>query len=421
MSRQHRSRRRFLQQSAALASTAFAAPLILPAAARGANERLVTGHIGIGGQGRGNLGGFGSQVGAVCDVDKQRLEAAMKRTGAKGYSDYRELLDRDDIDAVVVSTPDHWHAIPTIHACQAGKHVYCEKPLTLSIPEGRAMVSAARKHDRVVQTGSQQRSGKEFWTACSYVRSGRLGKLQKVLVGINGANHPGKLPPDSDPPAHLDYAMWLGPAPQRPYNEKRVHYNFRFWWDYSGGQMTNWGAHHIDIGHWGIGADESGPLEVSAESVQFNPNNYHEVTEKCRVTMKYADGVTMIVGQGQKDVPGGTTFIGEKGKIHVNRGRISSEPAEILKQPLTDSDVKLYRGSGGHKGDFVNCIKSGERPAADVEIGHRSATACHLANIACRTGESFQWDPVKEAIIGNETVAAMVDRPHRSPWVLPKV
>ena len=414
------SRRRFLKQSAALASTAFAAPLFVPAAALGANERLVTGHIGVGGQGRGNLGGFGSQIGAVCDVDQHRLEAAMKRTGAKGYGDYRELLDRDDIDAVVVSTPDHWHALPTIHACQSGKHVYCEKPLSLTIAEGRAMVNAARKHDRVVQTGSQQRSGKEFWTAASYVRSGRIGKLHTVLVGINGANHPGKLPPDGDPPEHLDYNFWLGPAAERPYNEKRVHYNFRFWWDYSGGQMTNWGAHHIDIGHWGIGADDSGPLEISADAVQFNPNGYHEVTEKCRVTMKYADGVTMIVGQGQKDIPGGTTFIGDKGKIHVNRGRISSNPEEILKEPLTDNDVKLLRG-GNHKGNFVSCIKSGERPAADVEIGHRSATACHLANIACRTGEAFKWDPEKEAVIGNEAAAALISREYRAPWQLPKV
>ncbi len=426
MTRPANTRRRFLKQSAALASTAFAAPYFIPSSAFGANEKIVTGHIGVGGQGNGNLGGFGSQVGAVCDVDKRRMEAAAKKTGGKPYSDYRKLLEQDDLDAVVISTPDHWHALTTIHACMAGKHVYCEKPLSLTIADGRAMVTAARKFDRVVQTGSQQRSSGNFRQACEYVRNGRIGKLQTVLVGIANANHPGKLPPDSDPPEYLDYEFWLGPAKERPYNEKRVHYNFRFWWDYSGGQMTNWGAHHIDIGHWGIGCDDSGPLEVYAENVAFNPNHYHEVTEKCRVTMKYADPrvegnvITMIVGQGQKDVPSGTTFIGTEGKIHVNRGKLSSDPADILKQPLADSDAHLHP-SGSHKGNFVACIKTGERPICDVEIGHRSASACHLANIACRTGEHFKWDPVKEQVTDNEVAAALVTRAKRDPWQLPKL
>ena len=417
---QRTNRRRFLGQSAALASTAFAAPYIIPSSAFGANEKIVTGHIGVGGQGNGNLGGFGSQVAAVCDVDQRKRDAAAKKTGGKPYSDYRKLLERDDIDAVVVSTPDHWHALTTIHACMAGKHVYCEKPLSLTIEDGRAMVTAARKFKRIVQTGSQQRSSSNFRQACEYVRSGRIGKLEKVLVGINGANHPGKLPPDSDPPSYLDYDFWLGPAKKVPYNEKRVHYNFRFWWDYSGGQMTNWGAHHIDIGHWGIGCDDSGPLEVWAESVSFNPNNYHEVTEKCRVIMKYADDVNMIVGQGERDVPGGTTFIGSEGTIHVNRGRLKSDPEEILKEPLKDSDVHLHP-SGSHKGNFIDCIKSGELPICDVEIGHRSATACHLANIACRTGERFKWDPVKEEVADSDAAAAMVSREYRKPWALPKL
>ncbi|MCA9268504.1 MAG: Gfo/Idh/MocA family oxidoreductase, partial [Planctomycetales bacterium] len=411
------NRRTFLQQSAA-ASSALALPYFVPSSAFGANEKIITGHVGVGGQGNSNLGGFGSTIGAVCDVDANRLAAAVKKTGAKPYGDYRELLERDDIDAVVVSTPDHWHAIVTIHACQSGKHVYCEKPLSLTIPEGRAMVEAARKHKRVVQTGSQQRSGKEFWTAASCVRSGRIGKLHTVLVGINGANDPGKLPPDSDPPEYLNYEMWLGPAPLRPYNEKRVHYNFRFWWDYSGGQMTNWGAHHIDIGHWGMGADETGPLEVYAEKVTFHPEHVHEVTEGCRVVMKYADGVTMIIGQGESDIPGGTTFIGEKGRIHVNRGKISSDPEEIVKTPLADGDVKLYL-SGNHKGNFVDCIRSGEKPVADVAIGHRSASACHLANIACRTGERFKWDPAAEQVVDNDKAAALISRVHRKPWELP--
>ena len=417
MSHARQSRRRFLAQSAALASTAVAAPYFVPATAFGANDRIVTGHIGVGGQGNGNLGGFGSVVGAVCDVDQKHLDSAVKKTGAQGYSDFRKLLEQKDLDAIVISTPDHWHALMTIAACDAGKHVYVEKPLSLTVVEGRAMVNAARRNKVIVQTGSQQRSGGEFLKACEYVRNGHLGKLSEVLVGIPGANHPGKLGPDTAPPAELDYDFWLGPAPERPYNAKRVHYNFRFWWDYSGGQMTNFGAHHIDIAHWALGVDDAGPLEIEALKATFHPENFHEVTETCRVVMKYPGDVNVIVGQGESDVPGGITFVGEKGRIHVNRGHISSDPAEILKQPLADDAVRLY-ASKGHKADFINSIKTGELPCADVEIGHRTATACHLANIACRTGEKFQWDAASEQITGSEKAAALLGRELRSPWTL---
>lgn len=400
-----------------MASTAFAAPYYIPARAFGANERIVTGHIGVGGQGNANLGGFGGTIGAVCDVDKSHLEAAAKKTGAKPYSDFRKLLEQKDLDAIVISTPDHWHALATIAACNAGKHVYVEKPLSLTVVEGRAMVKAARRNNVIVQTGSQQRSGGEFLKACEYVRNGRIGKLKEVHVGIHGANHPGKLPPDGDPPAALDYEMWLGPAPSRPYNAKRVHYNFRFWWDYSGGQMTNWGAHHLDIAHWGMGVDDAGPLEVEAVEAVFNPNGYHEVTEKCRIVMKYPGDVMLTIGQGQQGIAGGTTFIGEKGRIHVDRGTVSSYPVSVLQEPLLGDSVRLY-ASPGHKQNFINCIKSGELPCADVEIGHRTATACHLANIACRTGEKLLWDSVKEQISGSEKAATMLSRKNRQPWTL---
>jgi predicted dehydrogenase len=415
------SRRRFLQ-AASTAAAGLALPQFIPASAWGANERIVTGHIGVGGQGRGNLGGFGGTVGAICDVDQNHLARAIKSISDKqgqpeGYTDYRKLLERKDIDAVVISTPDHWHALQTIHACQAGKDVYVEKPLSLTILDGRKMVDAARKHGRIVQTGSQQRSAGNFRTACELVRSGRIGKLQTVLVGIPGPNHPGQPGADADPPEELNYELWLGPAPFRPYNAKRVHYNFRFYSDYSGGQLTNWGAHHIDIAQWGIGADDSGPLEVVAESAAYHPQQWHEVTEKCRVVFTYADGVKLIVGQGEKDVPGGTTFIGSQGEIRVNRGHLSSTPEEIVKQPIGDGDVRLY-ASNNHKGDFAGCIKSRELPICDVEIGHRSATVCHLANIACKLGRPLRWDPAKEQFVGDSEAAAMVHRPYRQPWTL---
>jgi predicted dehydrogenase len=270
----------------------------------------------------------------------------------------------------------------------------------------------------VVQTGSQQRSADNFRRACDLVRNGYIGKLQTVLVGIPGANHPGQPGPDGDPPPELDYEMWLGPAPHRPYNEKRVHYNFRFWWDYSGGQMTNWGAHHIDIAHWGMGVDDSGPLEVTAESVSFHPQKYHEVTESCRLVYKYPDDVTMIVGQKEADVPQGTTFIGSEGRIFVNRGKLTADPPDILKTELKPNDVNLYDSRNHHR-NFLDCVASRERPICDVEVGHRSAVACHLGNIAARTRETIIWDSAKEQIIGDKKLAAMVERPYRAPWKLP--
>lgn len=280
------------------------------------------------------------------------------------------------------------------------------------------MVEAARQNNRVVQTGSQQRSAANFRQACELVRNGYIGKLQTVLVGIPGPNHPGKLGPDSDPPPELDYDFWLGPAPDRPYNAKRVHYNFRFFRDYSGGQMTNWGAHHLDIAHWGIGADESGPLEVTAEVATFHPENYHEVTETCRLVYKYPDDVTVIVGQKQKDIPDGTTFIGSKGRIYVNRGKLTAEPEELLQTKFKSSDERLYVSNDHHR-NFLDCVKSRQRPICDVEIGHRTAIACHLGNIAAYTGKKVVWDAANEKIIGDAELAAQVERPYRSPWKLP--
>jgi predicted dehydrogenase len=414
------SRRRFLVKSAA-ASSALALPYFVPSSAFGANEKIVTGHIGVGRQGSGRLKSFLSNAAAVCDVDQSHAANAAKMVEKKNgkcdvYGDYRKLLERNDIDAVVIATPDHWHALGCIHACQAGKDVYVEKPLSLTIAQGRAMVDAARKHKRIVQTGSQQRSAGNFRLACELVRSGKIGKLQTVLAGIPGPNHPGKLGPNTDPPENLDYQFWLGPAPERPYNEKRVHYNFRFWRDYSGGQMTNWGAHHIDIAQWGIGADDSGPVSVEGWG-KYNPDGIHEVTESCRITHTYANGVELIVGQGQKDVPGGTTFIGSEGKIHVNRGQLSSDPGDIIEEKLGDDDVHLYVSSD-HPQNFLDCIKSRELPICDVEIGHRSATVCHLGNIVCEVGGKFTWDPVAEKATGNDEAAKRVSRDMRSPWTL---
>ncbi len=418
------TRRQFLTQSASVAATAFAAPWIIPSSAFGANERIVTGHIGVGGQGNSNLGAFLklASPAAVCDVDKSHLAKTVARVEketqktCEGVGDYRKLLDRKDLDVIVISTPDHWHALTAIHACQAGKDVYCEKPLSLTILEGRKMVEAARKHERIVQTGSQQRSDARFRQACELVRNGRIGKLERVMVGLPNSNFDGPPVPDSDPPEELDYDMWLGPAPQRPYNKNRVHYKFRFFWDYSGGQMTNFGAHHIDIAQWGLGMDNSGPVSTEG-TAKFHPEKWYEVTQACRVTHTYANGVILVVGQGEKDCPGGVTFVGSEGTIFVDRGKIKSTPEDIVKQPMTGSDERLYVSTNHHQ-NFLDCLKSRKLPICDVEIGHRAATICHLGNIALRLGRRIQWNPATEQIVGDDDAAKWVLRPYRAPWTL---
>jgi predicted dehydrogenase len=415
------SRRRFIRTAAA-AGAAVSLPYYVPSTAFGANDRVVTGHIGVRNQGTANLTKlFMGHVGALCDVDAAVLgKAVAKCEAAKRkvdtFTDYRRLLDRKDIDAVVITTPDHWHARMTIDACNAGKDVYCEKPLSLTVREGRKMVEAARSNNRIVQTGSQQRSDDRFRQACELVRNGLLGDIKQVLVGLPGPNHGGAPVPDTAPPPELDYDMWLGPAPQRPYNEKRVHYLFRFFWDYSGGQMTNFGAHHIDIAHWGLGMDDSGPTEIGG-SASFHPEKWHEVTETCRLTLKYPGGAELIVGQKQPDIPGGVTFVGSKATLFVDRKKITCTVPEIVSTPLSSDAVRLYVSKNHHQ-NFLDCIASREKPIADVEIGHRTATACHLANIAARLGRTIRWDSANEKIVGDDEAAAMLDRPHRSPWTV---
>jgi len=417
------SRRQFLLSSAA----ALAVPYIIPRSVRGANDRIVTGHVGVGRQGTFNLKKFRdlAEPAALCDVDKGHLAAAMKLAQededpkkCDGYGDYRRLLDRKDIDAVVVTTPDHWHAPITIHACQAGKDVYCEKPLTLTIAEGRKTVEAARKNNRIVQTGSQQRSEYNgmFRLACELVRSGRIGKLQQVLVGIPRVNFDGDAVPDSDPPAALDYDYWLGPAPMKPYNEKHVHYLFRFFWDYSGGQMTNFGAHHLDIAQWGMNMDNSGPIAIEGTAT-YDPKQRFEVPATSRVSYQYENGVRVILGQEQADIPQGATFIGSEGRIFVDRKSIKSDPQEVVAIKLGDQDVHLYKAASHHQ-NFLDCVKSRELPICDVEIGHRSATVCHLGNIALRLDRKIQWDPSAEQIVGEAEAAKWLDRPRRAPYTL---
>jgi len=400
-------------------------------AATGQNpsEFIRVGFIGVGGQGNSNLQALMNNAVAVCDVDQTRALSAQQRVEkANGrpcavFGDYRKMLEDKSIDAVLISTPDHWHTLPAVHACEAGKDVYCEKPLTLFIEEGRVLVDTVRRTKRVFQTGSQQRSEAKFRKGCEYVRSGRLGKIKTVKVGLPGVNYLDQakppLVPDSKPPAGLDYDMWLGPAPLRPYNKNHVMYLFRFFWDYSGGQMTNWGAHHLDITQWGLGMDQSGPIEIEGTAV-YNAEGYYETPQTFDATYKYADGTIVYCSIGTGKYRGGTTFEGERGSIHVTRGSVESTPEKILEEPLDDKSVRLYVSNQHHQ-NWLDCIKSRKDPICNVEVGHRSATVCHLGNIAIRTGKKVHWDPVKEQIVGDAELAKWTTRPYRAPWQLPSV
>jgi len=391
---------------------------------KGPNDRITLGCIGVGTQGRGLLGGFLSQpntrVVAVCDVDTTRREHSRKtvdefytaRTGTTSkdcaeYKEFKELLARKDIDAVVIAAPDHWHAYIAIAACNAGKDVYCEKPLSLTIHEARAMVTAARKNDRVFQTGSMQRSSSEFRKACELVRNGRLGKIKQVIVDVGPSSRPCDLPEEPMEPG-LNWDLWLGPAPLRPYNSvlspRGVHQHFPDWRnyrEYSGGMMTDWGAHHFDIAQWGLGMDDSGPVEII-------PPEDPKANRGLRYI--YANGVEVLHGDS-----GGVLFIGSEGKILVNRGKFEATPTALGEEPLKDDAIRLYKSSN-HLTDFLNCMRSRKKPICDVEIGCRSVTVCHLGNLAYWNHRHLKWDPAKERFIGDKEANAWLDRPKRGGW-----
>ena len=445
------NRREFLRNASFGVGAGFALPNLFlnktfAASGEDPSELVRIGVIGTGGRGIGNMRAMMKNVVAVCDVDTKHAAGAAamveKSNGRKPavFSDYRKLLEDQSIDAVLIATPDHWHALPAIEACLSGKDVYCEKPLTLFIEEGKSLVRAARKTKRIVQCGSQQRSESKFLKAAEYVRNGRIGKIQRVLVGLAGVNWTkDPLTPDSAPPPELDYDMWLGPAPFRPYNKQRVHYYFRFFWDYSGGQMTNWGAHHLDIAQWALGMDNSGPSEIVGKG-EFDPQKRFEVPSAFAITYKYASGVVVECRspvpkvapliphrkeQALEILDGKTTFTGcifegDKGLMYVNRGVVRVWPDEIFEKPIMDGDVRLYQ-SRQHQQNWLECIKNRKLPICDVAIGHRSATVCHLGNIAVRTGSKIQWDPAKEVIVGDAESAKLTTKEYRAPWKLPHV
>ena len=435
------TRRQFLKSSAA-AVTGFLVPTIVPASVFGADapsNRIAIGFVGVGRMGMGDLrellGFREAQIVAVCDVDTNRTKNAQKTVearygkqspggtykGCRTYGDYRELVTQDDIDAVCVVTPDHWHALPCIAAAKAGKDIFLQKPLTLTIREGRVLSDTVRRYKRIFQVGSQQRSDARWRQACELVRNGRIGKLHTVKVGFGTDPGTGPEPP-MPVPDNLDYDFWLGPAPWAAYTEKRVHpktgYGRPGWLRiaaYGAGMITGWGAHHNDIAQWGMGTEYTGPVEIQGQT-EYPKDGLWDVHGDFSIEYTYAHGVKVICTDNKKNKQG-VLFEGSEGWVYVKRGQIDAQPKNLLTSTIGPDEIRLYK-SNNHKANWLECIKSRAETIAPVEIGHRSCTVCLLGEIAMRLGRKLKWDPDTEQFIGDEMANRMLWRPMRSPWRL---
>jgi predicted dehydrogenase len=430
------SRRTFLQHGAALAAAGVASPCFVPSGVLaapgrpGANDKIGIAGIGIGRQGSGDLAAILSdpraRFVAVADVNLPRAAATAKKHHGVAFQDYRKVLDRKDVDAIITATPEHWRSLICIHACQALKDIYAEKPITLTIREGRLMTQAVRKHRRVFQAGSQQRSMPIDQKACEFIRSGGLGKISKVQYW----NYPspweygmqGQPVPDG-----LDWDLWCGPTQVVPYHPELYIPRGKPGWlsfrPYSGGEFTGWGAHGLDMVQYALGMDESGPVEVWTEGPKFTALTYtqpesskrgNSITNRPKVFFRYANGV--LLEPVERAPSFGGHFYGEKGRMTIDRGKVVSEPKELAvdllkKVPNTDNHIR----------NWLDCIQSRKRPNGDVEIGHRSATVCHLGNIARYAGRKLQWDPVQERFAGDDEANQYLDRTRRMGYELPEV
>ncbi|MCW3097204.1 MAG: Myo-inositol 2-dehydrogenase [Chthonomonadaceae bacterium] len=448
------SRRGFLKIAATTAVGTVGFPYVVQASALGrdgkvaASNRITMAFIGTGNQGTNDmrvfLGDERVQVVAVCDVNKEssgywdgavggrepaklwveQAYADQKASGTyKGcdtYADFREVLARKDIDAVEVAVPDHWHAYLAISAAKAGKDIYCQKPLGLTIADGRAMSNAVHKYKRIFQTGSQQRSDKNFRRACELVRNGRIGKLTTVRCGLPGGRpdygHTGDHKKPEPVPEGFDYETWLGPAPQAEYAPARCFVNFRWIYDYSGGQVTDWGGHHPDCAQWGMGTEYTGPVEIRNAKAEFPPDPLWNTATEYYFEAIYKDGVKLIVSNKER---GGVTWEGTDGWVWADRGQHDASSKEILNSVIGPNEIHLYE-SDNHYRNFIDCVISKKEPIAPVEVAHRSITICHLGNIAMRLGRnSLKWDPEKEHILDDPEASKMLSRPYRAPWKLP--
>jgi predicted dehydrogenase len=415
------SRRTFLQSTAGVA---LSAGLL-----RAADEKPRIGLVGCGGMGMGdakNASRFGTVV-AVCDVDAGRVgKAAGQFQGARAIEDFRKLLERKDVDVVLNATPDHWHTLVNLAALKAGKDVYSEKPLTLTIDEGKRLVAAVKETGRVLQTGSQQRSDKRFRLAVQVVRAGRLGKLTQVTTILPAGPVEGPFKPQPVPMG-LNWDAWQGPAPATEYMKERCHLWFRYWLEYSGGTMTDWGAHHNDIALWAMNL--KGPSTIEARLLAKPIPGGYTAPGEYEVEYTYANGVrhrcvsttvNNIFGAKGRDpkpgeLPHGVKFEGPDGWLYVTRGKIEASKPELLKDPVTEKEGQMYV-SDDHMGNFFECVKTRKQPICDAEIGHRSASLCHLGVIALRLGRKLKWDPAMEQFVGDKEANGHLSREQRKPW-----
>jgi len=396
----------------------------------GANGRIGIGFIGMGRQSKALLQNLltlsEARFVAVADVNLTRAREAATKHDAVAFQDYRRLLERKDVDAIITATPEHWRLLICVGACQAGKDVYAEKPLSLTIREGRLIVQAARKYKRVFQVGTQQRSMWQNYAGCKLIRSGSLGKVSKVIAHNYPSPWEGRLPAQPIPDG-MDWDMWCGPAQPVPYNKDlylpRANPGWLSFRPYSGGEMTGWGAHGFDQIQWALGTDETGPVEVWTEGPKFSPPTYEkpegkargdQLCSETRVFFRYANGVVIEPKDANM---GGAIFIGEKGRVTINRGIFESDPEELAIEALRHRPADF---NDNHLKNWLNCIKSRAKPVADVEVGHRSATICHLGNIARWTGRKLRWDVDQEHFVDDKDANQYLDRERRKPWLAPE-
>ncbi|MBN2294669.1 MAG: Gfo/Idh/MocA family oxidoreductase [Pirellulales bacterium] len=430
------TRRSFIRRNAALAAGGALVPHLIPShvlaapGRPGANDRIGVGYIGCGRRANQLMGlPAEGRIVAGADVDINRAKKVAEKRKCRAYQDYRKLLESKDIDAVFVATPDHWHVLPSIHACQAGKDIYLEKPLTLTIREGRILVDTVRKYRRVLQTGSHRRSLNKHHLGCELVRNGVAGKIHTVL--INNFPSPWECGlPEQPVPKGLNWDVWCGMTQPVAFNQdlyiQRSNPGWISFRPYSGGEMTGWGAHGFDQIQWALNLDQTGPVEVSAVGGKLKPVTYTKSETRERgdkfcstgheVTFRYANGIVIQTKEGE---PGsGGVFIGDKGKIRIGNNTVNTNPVELVKTPPDSFKVRLPK-STNHIQNWFDSIKSREKPIADVEVGHRAATLCHLGNIARWVGRPLKWDPAKEIFPGDDEANTYLDRPRRKPYELP--
>ena len=419
------SRRRFLSCAAATA----ALPYFVPSSALGADgttapsARITMGAIGIGGMGTHDLKNFlqqdDVQVLAVCDVDTERRNKALNlvnerygNTDCAAYNDFYEVIARDDIDVLLIATPDHWHALIALAGAKAGKDMYCEKPISLTVAEGRTVADTMKRYSRVYQSGTQRRSIRSFAFAVEMARSGRIGKLHTIHTDL--APGPACGPQQPQPiPQGFDYDRWLGPSPYAPYTPKRCHGSFRWVFDYSGGQLTDIGAHFNDLAQWGNNTELTGPIEYEGRA-DFPTDGLFNTPTNFEITTTYANGVKMIMHDKS---PKAIKFVGDEGWVSVDDdGNVDAEPKSILQ--LRRFTQHGYSYMQGHHRNFLDCVKTRSRTIAPPEVAHRSTTTCHIGNICLRLGRKLRWNPQTEQFINDDQANRMLARAMRSPWHL---